>query len=392
MLSRLKLLVVHALNPLLLLSHAGMSSAGEAGSDRPEGWDLLNMPLGVTESAHNSYAIHMYVIWVCLAIGVVVFGVMIYSMFAHRKSLGREPATFHESTKVELAWTIIPVFILVALAWPATTSMIKRYDFSEPDMDIKITGYQWKWQYEYLGEDVQFMSELTTSEPAIYGNEAKTEYYLSEVNEPLVIPVGQKVRFLVTAKDVIHAWWVPDLGVKKDAIPGFVNETWTRVDKPGIYRGFCAELCGKGHAFMPIVVNAVEAQDYAKWLAGKKAAVAAERELANQAFTLEELMAKGEEAYNRSCASCHMANGAGIPGAFPSLIASPIALGPVADHLDMVINGSATNAAMQAFGGQLSEVDLAAIITYERNAWGNDAQGEEKIVQPIDVLKFKQGQ
>ena len=392
MLSRLKLLVVYALNPLLLLSHAGLSSAAETSSDRPEGWDLLNMPLGVTESAHNSYAIHMYVIWVCLAIGVVVFGVMIYSMFAHRKSLGREPATFHESTKVELAWTIIPVFILVALAWPATTSMIKRYDFSEPDMDIKITGYQWKWQYEYLGEDVQFMSELTTSEPAIYGNEAKTEYYLSEVNEPLVIPVGQKVRFLVTAKDVIHAWWVPDLGVKKDAIPGFVNETWTRVDKPGIYRGFCAELCGKGHAFMPIVVNAVEAQDYAKWLAGKKAAVAAERELANQAFTLEELMAKGEEAYNRSCASCHMANGAGIPGAFPSLIASPIALGPVADHLDMVINGSATNAAMQAFGGQLSEVDLAAIITYERNAWGNDAQGEEKIVQPIDVLKFKQGQ
>lgn len=392
MLSRLKLLVVYALNPLLLLSHAGLSSAAETSSDRPEGWDLLNMPLGVTESAHNSYAIHMYVIWVCLAIGVVVFGVMIYSMFAHRKSLGREPATFHESTKVELAWTIIPVFILVALAWPATTSMIKRYDFSEPDMDIKITGYQWKWQYEYLGEDVQFMSELTTSEPAIYGNEAKTEYYLSEVNEPLVIPVGQKVRFLVTAKDVIHAWWVPDLGVKKDAIPGFVNETWTRVDKPGIYRGFCAELCGKGHAFMPIVVNAVEAQDYAKWLAGKKAAVAAERELANQAFTLEELMAKGEEAYNRSCASCHMANGAGIPGAFPSLIASSIALGPVADHLDMVINGSATNAAMQAFGGQLSEVDLAAIITYERNAWGNDAQGEEKIVQPIDVLKFKQGQ
>ena len=240
MLSRLKLLVVYALNPLLLLSHAGLSSAAETSSDRPEGWDLLNMPLGVTESAHNSYAIHMYVIWVCLAIGVVVFGVMIYSMFAHRKSLGREPATFHESTKVELAWTIIPVFILVALAWPATTSMIKRYDFSEPDMDIKITGYQWKWQYEYLGEDVQFMSELTTSEPAIYGNEAKTEYYLSEVNEPLVIPVGQKVRFLVTAKDVIHAWWVPDLGVKKDAIPGFVNETWTRVDKPGIYRGFCA--------------------------------------------------------------------------------------------------------------------------------------------------------
>lgn len=393
MLSRLKLLVVYALNPLLLLSYAGMSSAREADSDRPTGWDLLNMPIGVTESARNSYDIHMYVIWVCVAIGAVVFGVMIYSMFAHRKSLGHEPASFHESTTVELAWTIIPVFILVALAIPATTSLVERYDASEADMDIKITGYQWKWQYEYLGEDVQFMSELSTTEPAIYGAEAKTEYYLSEVNEPLVIPAGKKVRFLMTAKDVIHSWWVPDLGVKKDAIPGFVNEAWTRVEEPGIYRGFCAELCGKGHAFMPVVVNVVEQDQYVKWLADKKAALAAERELANQTFTLEDLMAKGEEAYNRSCASCHMANGEGIPGAFPGLKASPVALGAVANHLDMVINGSAANAAMQAFGGQLSEVDLAAIITYERNAWGNDALGgDDKIVQPIDVLKFKQGQ
>lgn len=392
MLSRLKQLF-YALNPLLLLSCAGMASAGEAGSDRPEGWDLLNMPVGVTESARNSYDIHMYVIWVCVAIGVVVFGVMIYSMFAHRKSLGHEPATFHESTTVELAWTIIPVFILVALAIPATTSMVQRYDSSEADMDIKITGYQWKWQYEYLGEGVQFMSELSTSEPAIYGVQAKTEYYLSEVNEPLVIPAGKKVRFLLTAKDVIHSWWVPDLGVKKDAIPGFINETWTRVEKPGIYRGFCAELCGKGHAFMPVVVNVVEQDKYEQWLADKKATVVAERELANKTFTLDELMTKGEEAYNRSCASCHMANGEGIPGAFPAMKASPIALGPVTNHLDMVINGSANNAAMQAFGSQLSEVDLAAIITYERNAWGNDALGnDDKIVQPIDVLKFKQGQ
>lgn len=393
MLSRLKQLVAYALSPLLLLSYAGVTSAKEPSNSGPEGWNLLNMPVGVTGVSRDAYDIHMITLWVCVVIGAAVFGVMFYSMFAHRKSSGREPATFHESTTVELAWTIIPVFILIALAVPATTYLVDSYDTSEADLDIKVTGYQWKWQYEYLGEDVQFMSELSTTEPAIYGQAPKTEFYLSEVNEPLVIPVGKKVRFLVTAKDVIHAWWVPDLGVKRDAIPGFINETWTRVEVPGVYRGFCAELCGKGHAFMPIVVNAVPEDEYNDWLAAKKVALAAERELAKKTFTFDELMSKGEVAYNRSCASCHMGNGEGIAGAFPALKGSAVALGPVSAHLDMVINGSAQNAAMQAFGGQLSEVDLAAIITYERNAWGNDAGDEaEDIVQPVDVLKFKQGQ
>jgi cytochrome c oxidase subunit 2 len=388
MLSRLKQLFPYTLSTVLLLFYVGASGAKETGGSSPEGWNLLNLPVGVSSLSRNSYELHMILMWVCVGIGVVVFGIMFYSMIAHRKSRGHEPATFHESTRVEFMWTIIPVFILIALAAPATIYMVERYDFEEADMDVKITGYQWKWQYEYLGEDVEFMSELTTPESAIYGEEPKTEFYLSEVSEPLVLPVGKKIRFLVTAKDVIHSWWVIDLGVKKDAIPGFINETWVRIDEPGIYRGFCAELCGKGHAFMPIVVNAVPQDEYESWLAGKKEAGAAEQELANKSFMLEELMVRGETAYNRSCASCHMANGEGLAGAFPALKDNAIALGPVNTHMDVVVNGVA-GTSMQAFGGQLSEVDLAAIITYERNAWGNDTKD---IVQPVDVLKFKQGQ
>jgi len=386
MVSRVKQLVVYALSPLLLLSFVGQVAHAE--DAHRSGWSLLNMPRGVTSVSNDIYDLHMLVVWICVWISVVVYGVMFYSMFAHRKSKGAKAANFHESTTVELLWTIVPVFILIWVAFPSTKSLIELYDTSEADLDIKITGYQWKWQYEYLGEGVEFMSELTTSEPAIYNQEPKTEFYLSEVNEPLVLPIGKKVRFLITAKDVIHSWWVPDLGVKRDAVPGFINETWARIDEPGIYRGFCAELCGKGHAFMPIVVNALPEAEYDAWLAEKKVAAAAEREMAKKTFTLEQLMAKGEAAYNRSCASCHMANGEGIPGAFPALKGSAIALGPVDKHLDVVINGT-SGTAMQAFGGQLSEVDLAAIITYERNAWGNDV-GD--MVQPLDVLKFKQGQ
>ena len=386
MVSRVKQLVVYALSPLLLLSFVGQMAHAE--DAHKSGWSLLNMPRGVTSVSNDIYDLHMLVVWICVWISVVVYGVMFYSMFAHRKSKGAKAANFHESTTVELLWTIVPVFILIWVAFPSTKSLIELYDTSEADLDIKITGYQWKWQYEYLGEGVEFMSELTTSEPAIYNLEPKTEFYLSEVNEPLVLPIGKKVRFLLTAKDVIHSWWVPDLGVKRDATPGFINETWAKIDEPGIYRGFCAELCGKGHAFMPIVVHAVTEEEYKVWLAGKKEAAAAERELAKKTFTLEQLMAKGEAAYNRSCASCHMANGEGIPGAFPGLKGSAIALGPVDKHLDVVVNG-VSGTAMQAFGGQLSEVDLAAIITYERNAWGNDV-GD--MVQPLDVLKFKQGQ
>ncbi len=385
MVSRAKRLVRGCLGALALAPFMHAAASGSAGPE--SGWHLLNMPEGVTSVIREIYDIHMAVFWICVVIGVLVFAVMFYSMFAHRKSCGHKPATFHESTAVELIWTIIPALILVVMAFPATTTLKALYDTSEADLDIKVTGYQWKWQYEYLGKDVGFMSELATTQASVYGQAPKTEHYLEEVTEPVVIPVGKKVRFLITGADVIHAWWVPDLGVKRDAIPGFVNETWALAKEPGIYRGRCAELCGKDHAFMPIVVNAVPEAEFNTWLADRQTKAAALRELTEKKFTLEELMAKGEEVYGRSCASCHGVKGEGIPGAFPALQGSAIALGPVADHLGIVVNGKA-GTAMQAFGAQLSEVDLAAVITYERNAWGN--QSKDNTVQPADVFQFKQ--
>jgi cytochrome c oxidase subunit 2 len=382
MLRRANMLFALVLAPVLALVSSGGALAEEA-----QRW-ALNMPKGVTPVSGTIYDIHMITFWICVVIGVLVFSVMFYSMFAHRKSRGAVAANFHENTTAEVVWTVIPALILVVMAVPATKALLDVYDTEEAEMDVKITGYQWKWQYEYLGEDVAYMSELTTPESEIYNTAPKGEHYLREVSEPLVIPAKTKVRFLVTAKDVIHSWWVPDLGVKRDAIPGFVTETWAYVDEPGIYRGECAELCGKAHAFMPVVVNVLEKEEFNAWLGKKKAEVAAIRELAKKTFTLEELMAKGEESYNRSCASCHMGNGEGIPGVFPALKGSTVAVGDISKHLDVVVNG-VSGTAMQAFGGQLSEVDLAAIITYERNAWGNDT-GD--VVQPIDVLKFKQGQ
>lgn len=387
MVSKAKQLVRGGIGALALLPWLHAAAAEPAA--RPESWNLLNMPKGVTSVSQNVYDIHMVVIWICVWIGVAVFGVMFYSMFAHRKSRGHKPANFHESTKVELAWTIIPALILIVMAFPATTSLKHLYDTSEADLDVKITGYQWKWKYDYLGKDVSFISELATSQASIYGSAPKTEFYLEEVTEPLVIPVGKKVRLLMTGADVIHSWWVPDLAVKRDAIPGFVNETWARVDKPGIYRGRCAELCGKDHAFMPIVVNAVPEEQFNAWLAKKQSETVALRALTEKTFTQDELMAKGEAVYGRTCAGCHGAAGEGVPGVFPAIKGSKIALGPVADHLAIVVNGK-SGTAMQAFGAQLSEVDLAAVITYQRNAWGN--KSVDNIVQPVDVFKVKNGQ
>lgn len=388
MVSTTKRLVLAATATLLMGSK--VQAASEGGADQTSVWDVLNMTQGVTGVSHQIYGLHMLILWICVVIGVLTFGVMFYSMYAHRKSSGREPATFHESTTVELVWTIIPALILIVMAFPATKALTELYDTSEADLDIKVTGYQWKWQYEYLGEDVEFMSQLSTTQAAIYGQEDKSEFYLEEVDNPLVLPVGKKVRFLITANDVIHSWWVPELAVKKDAIPGFVTETWARVDEPGIYRGRCAELCGKDHAFMPVVVHVVEQAKYDAWLSEKKAEAQAVRAMASQQFSFDELMAKGEEVYQRSCASCHGVNGEGIAGAFPGLKNSPVALGPAREHIDMVVNG-VSGTAMQAFGGQLSEADLAAVITYERNAWGNQPAAENT-VQPVDIVKFKQGQ
>ena len=351
-----------------------------------ERWQL-NMPEGVTPVSHDIYGLHMQIFWWCVAIGVVVFGAMIVSMFLHRKSRGAKASNFHESTTLEIVWTVIPIFILIAMAWPATTTLKDMYNTEDADMDVLITGYQWKWKYEYLGEDVSFFSNMSTPRDQIANEAPKGEHYLLEVDEPLYLPVGQKVRFLVTAADVIHSWWVPDFAVKRDAIPGYINEAWTIINEPGTYRGQCTELCGKDHGFMPVVVKAVPEAEFREWLAGKREAAAKVRELTEKTFTFDELYARGEQVYQASCAACHGGNGEG--GVGPAMKGSPITTGPIQGHLDIVINGSSVNPAMQAFGDQLTEVDLAAVITYERNAFGNN-MGDT--VQPIDVLNFKQGQ
>ncbi|MDO3381735.1 cytochrome c oxidase subunit II [Gilvimarinus algae] len=346
----------------------------------------FNMTRGVTPVSQDIHGLHMLMFWWCVGIGVVVFGVMFVSMFLHRKSRGVKPANFHESTWLELTWTAIPFAILILMGIPASKSLIELYDTSESEVDVLITGYQWRWKYEILGEDVSFFSNLSTPRDEIDGFAEKNPNYLLEVDEPLVLPVGKKVRFIVTANDVIHNWWVPDFGVKRDAIPGFTNESWAIIEEPGVYRGQCAELCGKDHGFMPIVVEAKTQEEYRAWLDEKKAAAAALAELTEKTFTFDELYAKGEEVYNRSCAACHQANGEGVPGAFPSL-KQGITVGPIKEHIDVVVNG-VNGTAMQAFGEQLSEVDIAAVVTYERNAWGNN-MGD--LAQPLDIYNHKQG-
>lgn len=347
----------------------------------------LNMPVGVTPVSREIHGLHMSIFWWCVGIGIVVFGVMFYSMIKHRKSQGAKADNFHESTALEILWTVIPFAILIFMAVPATSSLIKLYDTEEADLDIVITGYQWKWKYEYLGEDVSFFSNLSTPKAEIYNQTKKNPNYLLEVDEPLVIPTNKKVRFLITANDVIHAWWVPDLAVKKDAIPGFINESWAVVEEPGIYRGQCAELCGKDHGFMPIVVVALAEDEYSAWLNEKQAIAAKLKELTEKTFSFDELMTLGEQVYVTNCAACHQANGKGVPGAFPAIAGSAIATGVMNNHVNMVVNGSASNPSMQAFGEQLSEADLAAVITYQRNAFGNN-MGDT--LQPLDILNYKE--
>nr|WP_163836628.1 cytochrome c oxidase subunit II [Spartinivicinus ruber] len=348
-------------------------------------WEV-NLPQGVTEVSRSIYDLHMTIFWICVAIGVVVFGVMFWSMLMHRKSLGAKPAAFHENTLVEVIWTAIPFLILVSMAVPATQTLIQVYDTKESDIDIQITGYQWKWHYKYLTDDVGFFSNLSTPRAEIANEEPKGDHYLLEVDEPLVVPVNKKIRFLITANDVIHSWWVPQLAVKKDAIPGFINEAWTRIEEPGIYRGQCAELCGKDHGFMPIVVEAKSAEDYQAWLVAKKEAAEKERELRDKVWSQDELYSRGEKVYNTTCAACHQPNGEGVPPVFPAIKGSKIATGDPQQHIATVVNG-VQGTAMQAFGKQLNEVDLAAVITYQRNAWGNNAG--DKIV-PMDIVKFNE--
>lgn len=346
----------------------------------------VNMTEGVTDVSREIYGLHMDIFWWCVGIGVVVFGVMFYSMFKHRRSVRKESATFHENTLLEIIWTVIPVIILVIMAIPATTTLERIYDTADADIDIQVTGYQWKWRYEYMGEDLSFFSNLRTSQDEITGRSQKGEHYLLEVDEPLVVPTGQKIRFIINAADVIHAWWVPALAVKKDAIPGYNNEAWTIINEPGIYRGQCAELCGRDHGFMPIVVHAMEPADYEQWLADKREEAAVLRELMAQTFTFEELMSRGEGVYQRMCVACHGANGEG--GVGKAIAGSPVATGDINAHLDLLVNG-VNGTAMQAFGEQLNDLDMAAVVTYTRTAFGNN-MGDS--LQAVDVYQFKAAQ
>lgn len=344
----------------------------------------LNLPEGVTPISKEIYGLHMIIFWVCVGIGILVFGVMIYSMIFHRKSKGAVASNFHESTAIELVWTLVPLAILIIIAVPATRVLIDLENTDEAEMTVKITGYQWKWQYEYLDENVSFFSNLAKGTREAAYDSAKREAignYLLDVDNRLVLPIDTRIRFLMTSKDVIHSWWVRDLGVKQDANPGFINDSWATITKVGVYRGQCAELCGKDHGFMPIVVEAKTKEDYAVWVKEQKVLAAAAAAAGDREWTKDELMAKGQEVYSTACAGCHGVTGQGIPGTFPAMAGSKIVIGDVKEHIKIVMDGKA-GTAMQAFKGQLDDAEMAAVITYERNAFGNNT-GD--LVQPATI-------
>lgn len=374
-----------ALSPLLgktLAALSGTLISGAVWADYQ-----LNMREPQSALARDVYDLHTLINLVCLGIFIVVFGAMFYSIWKHRKAAGHKAENFHENTTVEIIWTIIPFFILIGMAYPATKTVLAMKDTSNPDMTIKVTGYQWKWEYDYLKDGVKFFSTLSTPREQIENKNAKGEHYLLEVDEPLVVPVGKKVRVLLTAGDVIHSWWVPELAVKQDAIPGFIRDAWFKSETTGTFRGQCVELCGKDHAFMPIVVKVVTQQEYDAWLASRKQGASAAAADNTKTFAMPELMARGEKVYAANCAACHQANGMGIPGAFKPINGSPVATGPIEAHIKLVLNGS-PGTAMAAFGGQLSDADIAAVVTYQRNSWDNKV-GD--MAQPVQVASLKTG-
>ncbi|MGZ8136364.1 MAG: cytochrome c oxidase subunit II [Methylococcaceae bacterium] len=337
---------------------------------------------GVTKVSNDVYDLHMLILWICVFIGIGVFGTMFYSIYHHRKSKGHKAEQFHENTIVEIIWTIIPTLILVAMAVPATKTLMELDDVQDSEMSIKVTGWQWKWEYEYLDNGIHFFSSLDEA-----SNKARqvgsgidprsVPHYLLNVDKPLVVPTKKKIRFVFTAADVLHSWWVPDLGWKKDAIPGFINESWTYVDKPGTYRGQCTELCGKDHGFMPIVVIAMDQPDYDVWVKKTKTEADKAPDFGDQ--PRDELLSKGETVYAKNCATCHLPDGKGVPGAFPALTGSPVITGDIKAQINLVINGKG---AMPAFGKMLKADELAQVITYTRNALGNSV-GDE--IQPKDL-------
>jgi cytochrome c oxidase subunit II len=344
-----------------------------------------NLQPPVTPVATHIFDLHTFIIWICVAIFVAVFSVMFYSIFAHRRSKGHQAAQFHENTMVEVIWTVIPFLILAFMAFPATRTVLAMKDTTAPDLTVKVTGSQWKWSYDYLDDGFGFYSNLKTPLAQIEDREPKGEHYLLEVDQPLVVPVNKKVRLLITSADVIHAWFLPAAGVQQDAIPGFVRDDWMRFDKPGIYRGQCAKICGKEHGFMPIVVDVLSADDYAKWRDEHKKMASAAADDPSKVWDQKELIARGEKVFGANCAACHQANGKGVPGAFPALDGSKVVTGPKDAQIKTVLDGVVKNGqptAMVAWKNTLSDIDIAAVITYTRNSWSNHT-GEA--IQPSEV-------
>jgi cytochrome c oxidase subunit 2 len=381
--------IKRALTGVLACSGLLFAGAALAVGDSPGGPRVneINLQPPVTRIAEELYSLHTLMLILCTIIFIGVFGVMFYSIFAHRKSKGHKAANFHESTTVEIIWTVVPFVIVVLMALPATRTVVAMKDTSNADLTVKVTGYQWKWGYDYVkgpGEGISFLSTLTTPRSEVNGQQPITDTYLQEVDNPLVVPVNKKIRIITTANDVVHSWYVPAFGVKQDAIPGFVRDTWFKAEKVGTYRGFCTELCGKEHAYMPVVVNVLSDDDYAKWVDDEKKKMAAGQDDPNKTYTLAELTERGGKVYASNCAVCHQPTGKG-GGAFPALDGSKVANGPLADHVSIVLKGKN---AMPSWAPTLNDVEIASVITFERNSWGNRT-GD--ILQPKQVADARNG-
>ena len=368
---------------------AALSSLAYSGMALALEWNLRPASSKLAEDIHN---LHEYVMLLCTVIFVGVFAFMFYSVYAHRKSKGHKAAQFHENTTVEVLWTVIPAIILVIIALPATRTVVAQKDTSNPDLTIKVTGYQWKWGYDYVkgeGEGIAFVSTLSTPRDQIENKAPKGEHYLLEVDNELVVPVGKKIRMLTTAGDVIHSWWVPAFGAKQDAIPGFIRDLWFRADATGTFRSQCVELCGKEHGFMPIVVKVVTQDEYSKWAGDKLKLIASTADDPSKQYSLDELKKRGEQVYAKNCVACHQPTGKGAPPAFPPLDGSKVVLGPKQGQISTVLNGvvrNGTPSAMIAWSKQLNDTEIASVITYTRNNWGNKT-GEA--IQPAEVKALR---
>lgn len=341
----------------------------------------LNMTPGVTEISREVYDLHMLILAISSVIGLIVAAILVYSFIYYRHSKGRSPSKVIDNTKLEIVWTIIPAIILIVMAVPATKTLAKIYNSENSDIDILVTGYQWRWHYNYINEGIGFFSNLSTPADQLSGEAIKGRNYLLEVDEPMVVPVGKKIRFLTTSNDVIHSIWVPAISVKKDAIPGFINEAWTRIDRAGIYRGQCTELCGQRHGYMPVVIEAKSESDYLQWLSSKQHEQKKTSDMEKKTWSLEQLIKQGKSVYETNCVACHQLGGVGIDGLFPALKGSTVVQGEIIHHIDIVLNGK-PGTSMQAYRQQLGALEIAAVINFERNAWGNSSN---QMVTPAQI-------